>query len=1165
MARANPHPSYDVTSNTYILKRQGLKDKHWETEIGDITDASRFQPRWLVRRWLDDANFGLDLPQNFLGGGDNVTHDGEAIVWTRSNVTARFFDWANDPDDIEGNGSYEWEIIFANPLPTNSITLPIRRKNIELLYQPPLTAQEIADGVVRPPRVEGSYAVYSSTKQGKNPGDPIDYQVGKIGHLYRPLVRDNAGRTTWATFNTDAQTTGTLTITIDPAWLAAAVYPVTIDPTFGYTTAGASSDGTSTTLAWAVRKGALQYTGVTGDVVTKLWAYTVKSWGSPTGQLALYDVTSNVPVNLITSGTFTPPASAGWAGPTISQSLTNGTVYTVAHANATSSNNYNKYYDTGAVFDSSRCTISGNAFANPWGTETTGTQLWSIYATYTAQFTKTLSASARVVGRITKTVGASARLLKQSTLTFSASARKMARSTLTASASALLQAAGGITTTFSASGHLLKQSALTAGASAHLLATLTLTTGASAHLLKTSTLTADADAHLVTRQEVSHEASAHLQDTVDITSDASAHLKATATVETDASAHLSQQVEVTTDSSAHLQATVDLTTGGSGHLQSTVTVDTDASAYLSQQVELTADGSAHLLKQVERNVDGSARLLSQTELSTSASGRLRDLGIALETDATARLMQRVERNTDASARLISQTTVDTDASAYLSQQVEVTTDGSAHLRSTVERNTEASGILVKQHEVTTDTAAKLIFGYPLDLVFDASGHLIGTYSVDTGASALVVNSYTLDTGASAKLVHSRRQVIYASANLVEDISYADVDIVPSADLLTQLTPSAPVSHFQLLNDQESYSTSNYVEMETEDGVGEFGKTDWFEFTDVSAADIRGTITKITVHTVAAALHSNDENEEHVFWVQLECTDFTYTSDEIDPWLGVAGEHDSTFDVERKSASPGGFFTRADINEMTGRYYVTVLAPAIGTGRLRIYASWITLEFAGDVGSSVPRLDTPSAKDLWVLEFGASAKIQHPQGVLPMYGRALLVNQNYIWRGLVGNMHQYFRLADAALVSMFQDATITDTNLSQLVTWLGSVTFEATIRDPWLHGKGTFPRVHVFTDRAGTVQDETNTTVGVDPTATLAVWTYNADPTTAASQNVAICGALAAFVQQTYKAKETNWMITHANWGEPTVRVLTTEFVDSGDMAGLCRGVVEVTWQHRDWT
>src|SRR3990167_10435198 len=71
----------------------------------------------------------------------------------------------------------------------------------------------------------------------------MEYKTGKAFHIYRPKVIDANGVETWGDLNIDEQN-GLLTVTIDQTWLETALYPVIVDPTFGYTSIGVSTSAT---------------------------------------------------------------------------------------------------------------------------------------------------------------------------------------------------------------------------------------------------------------------------------------------------------------------------------------------------------------------------------------------------------------------------------------------------------------------------------------------------------------------------------------------------------------------------------------------------------------------------------------------------------------------------------------------------------------------------------------------------------------------------------------------------------------------------------------------------------------------------------------------------------------------------------------------------------
>jgi hypothetical protein len=91
------------------------------------------------------------------------------------------------------------------------------------------------------PNVDGSYAVYSATDGDYTALGGYNYRSGKAFHIYRPWAEDAHGTRVWCDLDVTVDA-GLLTITIPSDFLAAAVYPVLVDPTFGYSGTAASDD-----------------------------------------------------------------------------------------------------------------------------------------------------------------------------------------------------------------------------------------------------------------------------------------------------------------------------------------------------------------------------------------------------------------------------------------------------------------------------------------------------------------------------------------------------------------------------------------------------------------------------------------------------------------------------------------------------------------------------------------------------------------------------------------------------------------------------------------------------------------------------------------------------------------------------------------------------------
>lgn len=219
---------FDEISKTYIEDPKGEKI---HIEVGDSKAAEAFYPRVKLKAWDNECNFSIGLAPN---GNETPTIeeiDG-LIKWKTSKVEAHFY--AKEPDVINLDGAYEFEVVLNERPTSNIINLTTNiPKELAFHYQPALTQEEIAEGCERPDNVVGSYAVYHASKAHN------EYKTGKAFHIYRPEAIDSAGSKTWCELNIDIEAQSA-TITVPQEYLDGAVYPVFVDPTFGYTTTGAS-------------------------------------------------------------------------------------------------------------------------------------------------------------------------------------------------------------------------------------------------------------------------------------------------------------------------------------------------------------------------------------------------------------------------------------------------------------------------------------------------------------------------------------------------------------------------------------------------------------------------------------------------------------------------------------------------------------------------------------------------------------------------------------------------------------------------------------------------------------------------------------------------------------------------------------------------------------
>jgi hypothetical protein len=268
---------------------------------------------------------------------------------------------------IDDKGRFKWDIEFTSRPAVNSWTWELKHtKGIEFYHQPALTAEEIADGCIRPDEVVGSYAVYCNKANNK-------YKTGKLCHIYRPFCYDAKGNTIYA----DLQITdGQLTITIDTKWLDSAAYPVRLDPTLGYTTAGASN-----TTAVGLRINNNDYIPANDGTVDDVKVYAhVNASGSHTLNAGYYENSSGNPGTAHKAAITVSNTDPAWVSATLSGDLTASAEYYPAVAQASGTPTLRLYYDSGgARWTSASYT---DLVDNPSGLSS-GSYLFSVYIDYT--------------------------------------------------------------------------------------------------------------------------------------------------------------------------------------------------------------------------------------------------------------------------------------------------------------------------------------------------------------------------------------------------------------------------------------------------------------------------------------------------------------------------------------------------------------------------------------------------------------------------------------------------------------------------------------------------------------------------------------------------------------------------------------------------------------
>lgn len=262
---------YHVEGTTLIARDARLSP----VEIGDRKQPA-FHPQIKIPRWHNTVNTSIRL---VLEDPAEVTYDTGVVVYRTSTVDARFY----PIDDLESADGHEFEVRLLSAPATPVLTFTLQAKGGQWWRQPVMAYRSAhppfhpdayrwepngRGGERRQPeRVAGSW-IYDTDLSGDYTAlGGHNYRNGKALHVYRPWAEDAKGVRVWCDLDIDGAA-GLMTITVPQDFLDGAVYPVLVDPTFGYSGTAASDDNASNSNIWCratttpVSAGAL--TSVTG-------------------------------------------------------------------------------------------------------------------------------------------------------------------------------------------------------------------------------------------------------------------------------------------------------------------------------------------------------------------------------------------------------------------------------------------------------------------------------------------------------------------------------------------------------------------------------------------------------------------------------------------------------------------------------------------------------------------------------------------------------------------------------------------------------------------------------------------------------------------------------------------------------------------------------------
>lgn len=301
-----------------------------------------------------------------------------------------------------GEGGFKIDILLNERPATNRFCYEIAgAENYDFFYQPEITDEEAEASrggeedtrtleeikrSMRPDDIVGSYAVYHKTLKNNV------YQTGKVMHIPRPQVwelNDEENTKEWAELSYDDKEG--LCVTARQEFLDEAEYPVRIDPTFGYTSQGASEFGVYESSDGTNYLGSTQHALSEAGTFTTMNAYMRKNVAKNFQVIAsIYGNTAGAPLTRLgytNSQLITTSMSLISFTLTTPLDLAIGTYWPSANMSVDAADNTNQ--DVYLAYDSGgtgylQYLISGNPPDATLAGGSPQTRTFSVYATYTA-------------------------------------------------------------------------------------------------------------------------------------------------------------------------------------------------------------------------------------------------------------------------------------------------------------------------------------------------------------------------------------------------------------------------------------------------------------------------------------------------------------------------------------------------------------------------------------------------------------------------------------------------------------------------------------------------------------------------------------------------------------------------------------------------------------
>ena len=330
------------------------------TRVGG-KEAGKFYPEIGIDKWNAASVIDMRLEESLAGSSHVI--DGTVDKFIKTDLECHLYAY------LDG---YEFAVLFKKRPPKDYLQFSISTKLCTLWYQPELTPSEKNSGIIRPDDIINSIAIYSPFKHN-------EYQTGKVAHIKRGKAIDFNGVEEWCDWTVESSSE--VRLWIPPAYLNAATYPILIDPTFGYTTAGGTAL-TAKKKVWA-SSGTSGGTAGTGNSIK---AYLDGSGGARS-ICGLYSDSSGPSALVSNSQTGTQtPTSAAWYTHTFGTAPTIGASTTYwAAIGGENIGSINCYYDSAAdAYLHNNYDAVASGMSSTYSKDTYyGSRIISIYCDYT--------------------------------------------------------------------------------------------------------------------------------------------------------------------------------------------------------------------------------------------------------------------------------------------------------------------------------------------------------------------------------------------------------------------------------------------------------------------------------------------------------------------------------------------------------------------------------------------------------------------------------------------------------------------------------------------------------------------------------------------------------------------------------------------------------------